>query len=41
MYDLVLSSRQTDNDDFRLLGESHKALPTPSIEKLFEGLRTV
>ena len=25
----VLSSRQTGNDDFRLLGERHKALPLP------------
>ena len=33
----VLSSRQTGNDDFRLLGESNKTLPALSIERFFFG----
>ena len=33
----VLSSRQTGNDDFRLLGESHKALPLPPSRSFLRG----
>ena len=37
----VLSSRQTGNDDFRLLGESNKTLPRPLHREIFLWLRTV